>query len=97
MFKASVYLEILQNLQKDIFNSCENSYKNAVKDLDFIRLAYEDFEKCENISIDYALMEKAKKVAVVPVNIGWSDVGNWQAISEISKYNVKNIEVFQTE
>ncbi len=85
MFKASVYLEILQNLQKDIFNSCENSYKNAVKDLDFIRLAYEDFEKCENISIDYALMEKAKKVAVVPVNIGWSDVGNWQAISEISK------------
>ena len=33
MFKASVYLEILQNLQKDIFNSCENSYKNAVKDL----------------------------------------------------------------
>lgn len=85
MFKASVYLEILQNLQKDIFNSCENSYKNAVKDLDFIRLATEDFEKCENISIDYAVMEKAEKVAVVPVNIGWSDVGNWQAISEISK------------
>jgi mannose-1-phosphate guanylyltransferase / mannose-6-phosphate isomerase len=84
MFKASTYLEILENLQKEIFDSCKNSYNKAAKDLDFIRLSEEDFAKCPNISIDYAVMEKAEKVAVVPVNIGWSDVGNWQAISELS-------------
>lgn len=84
MFKASTYLEILQELQKDIFISCCNAYNKAVKDLDFVRIFAEDFEKCSNISIDYAVMEKAQKVAVVPVDIGWSDIGNWQALSEIT-------------
>lgn len=87
MFKASTYLEILQELQPEIFDYCMNSYENSVKDLDFIRLEHGSFERCPNISIDYAVMEKAKKVAVVPVNVGWSDVGNWQAIAEISDKN----------
>lgn len=84
LFKASTYLDVLKELQKDIFDDCENSYKNAEKDLDFIRLSQDDFSKCQNISIDYAVMEKAQKVAVCPVDIGWCDVGSWQAISEIS-------------
>lgn len=87
MFRASVYLEQLQKFQKDIFISCCGAYSKAEKDLDFIRLFAEDFEKCTNISIDYAIMEKAEKVAVVPVDIGWSDVGSWQAISEIVEKN----------
>lgn len=84
MFKASTYLETLQRLQNPIFLSCCNSYNKAIRDLDFIRLFAEDFEKCENISIDYAIMEKAEKVAVAPLEIGWSDVGSWQAISELT-------------
>lgn len=84
MFKASTYLESLQKLQNSIFLSCCNSYNKAIRDLDFIRLFAEDFEKCENISIDYAIMEKAEKVAVAPLEIGWSDVGSWQAISELT-------------
>jgi len=82
MFRASSYLEMLQKLQNEIFFHACKSYNEAVKDLDFIRLAAEDFEKCANISIDYAVMEKAPKVAVVPIDAGWSDVGSWQTIAE---------------
>lgn len=84
LFKSSVYLEALQNLQNDMFISCCNAHNKATKDLDFVRIFAPDFEKCANISIDYAIMEKAQKVAVTPVDIGWSDIGNWQALSEIS-------------
>jgi mannose-1-phosphate guanylyltransferase/mannose-6-phosphate isomerase len=85
LFRASSYLEALQKFQGDMFVACCNSYNKAVRDLDFVRLAQEDFEKCTNISIDYAVMEKAEKVAVMPVNVGWSDVGSWQTIAELSK------------
>jgi mannose-1-phosphate guanylyltransferase/mannose-6-phosphate isomerase len=85
MFKASTYLENLQKFNSEIFLNCENSYKKANRDLDFIRLASEDFQACSNISIDYAVMEKAQKVAVLPLNVGWSDVGSWQAVAELAK------------
>lgn len=84
LFRASSYLENLQKLQSESFISCCNSHNKSVRDLDFIRLFAEDFEKCANISVDYAIMEKAKKVAVMPVDIGWCDVGSWQAVSEIT-------------
>lgn len=87
MFKASVYLENLKNNDKNIFDNCQNSYENAKRDLDFIRLNLEDFEKCSNISADYAVMEKAKKIAVVPINVGWNDIGNWSAIADVVKKN----------
>jgi mannose-1-phosphate guanylyltransferase/mannose-6-phosphate isomerase len=84
MFRASAYLEALQKYHKDIFISCVNAHNKARRDLDFTRLEAEDFEKCANISIDYAVMEKAEKVAVIPINVGWSDVGSWQAVAELS-------------
>lgn len=84
LFRASHYLAVLQQLQNEIFILCCNSYNKATRDLDFIRLFAEDFEKCSNISVDYAIMEKAEKVAVMPINVGWSDVGSWQAIADIS-------------
>ena len=84
MFRASTYLESLRKLQNKIFINCCNAYSKAVRDLDFIRLFAEDFEQCQNISIDYAVMEKAEKVAVIPIDVGWSDVGSWQAIAELA-------------
>jgi mannose-1-phosphate guanylyltransferase / mannose-6-phosphate isomerase len=84
LFKASSYLEALKKLQSETFINCEKAYKNSVQDLDFIRLDEENFAKCANISIDYAVMEKATKIAVAPLLAGWLDVGSWQAIAEIS-------------
>lgn len=85
MFKASVYLDVLRQLENNIFIHCCGSYNKAIKDLDFVRLFAEDFEKCPNISVDYAVMEKAAKVAVAPIDVGWSDVGSWNALSEIAQ------------
>ncbi len=84
LFKASAYLAVLKKLQNDIYVNCVAAYSKGVRDLDFIRLDSADFEKCSSISIDYAVMEKAAKVAVAPLSVGWSDVGSWQAISEIA-------------
>lgn len=84
MFKASTYLENLQQLQNQIFISCCKAHNKAVRDLDFVRLSAEDFAESPNISIDYAVMEKAKKVATMPIDVGWSDVGSWQTISELA-------------
>lgn len=84
MFRASSYLEALQKFQNDIFINCCGSYGKAVRDLDFIRLFAEDFEKCQNISIDYAIMERAEKVAVIPIDVNWSDVGSWTSVAELA-------------
>ncbi|MBU6140623.1 MAG: mannose-1-phosphate guanylyltransferase/mannose-6-phosphate isomerase [Proteobacteria bacterium] len=84
MFRSSAYLEALQKYHNQTFISCINAHSKARRDMDFTRLSAEDFEQCTNISIDYAVMERAQKVAVVPVNIGWSDVGSWSAVAELS-------------
>ena len=42
------------------------------------------FAEAPDISVDYALMERSDKVAVVPCSIGWSDIGSWQALRELS-------------
>jgi mannose-1-phosphate guanylyltransferase/mannose-6-phosphate isomerase len=85
MFRARAYLEALQKFNNPIFINSVNAHSKSVRDLDFIRLHAEDFEKCPNISIDYAVMEKAEKVAVVPLDAAWSDVGSWQAVAELAE------------
>ncbi len=87
MFKASNYLAELKKLQPEIYNACEAAYLKAAKDLDFIRLDEESFKKSPNISIDYAVMEKLaheNKIALAALNVGWDDVGNWDAIANNS-------------
>lgn len=94
LFKAATYLEVLKNLQNGIFVDCQAAYKNATRDLDFIRLGSADFEKCSSISIDYAVMEKAERIAVAPLSVGWSDVGSWQAIAEIANKDASGNSLF---
>jgi mannose-1-phosphate guanylyltransferase/mannose-6-phosphate isomerase len=85
LFKASRFLAELKQHAPDILAACEKSLAGARKDLDFTRLAAAEFEKCRSDSIDYAVMEKAKDVAVVPLDAGWSDVGSWSALHAASK------------
>ena len=56
------------------------AYEAAVSDLDFVRLDAEAFARAPKISIDYAVMEKAKNLTVVPFAAGWSDLGGWDAV-----------------
>jgi mannose-1-phosphate guanylyltransferase/mannose-6-phosphate isomerase len=82
MFKASTVLDELRRLAPDVYSACAQAFTAAKSDLDFTRLPAEDFAKCPNISIDYALMEKTQHAVVVPLDAGWSDVGSWSALHE---------------
>jgi mannose-1-phosphate guanylyltransferase/mannose-6-phosphate isomerase len=82
LFRACVYLEMLQKYAGEIFVNVIAAHNKAVRDLDFIRLDAEEFEKAPKISIDYAVMEKSSQVAVSKLDLQWSDIGSWQAIAE---------------
>jgi mannose-1-phosphate guanylyltransferase/mannose-6-phosphate isomerase len=90
LFRASTYLEALQQFNGETFVNSINAHNKAVRDLDFLRLHAEDFEKCPNISVDYAVMERAEKVGVVPLDAAWSDVGSWQAIADLEEKDENN-------
>ncbi len=82
MFKPSEYLRAIKEFESGMFESCYASYDNAVKDLDFVRLEEENFTKCNDISIDYAVMERARNIAVIPMDVGWDDIGSWRSIAD---------------
>jgi len=81
-FRASVYLEELKAHAPAMLAACEAAVAGAARDMDFTRLAPEPFRACPSDSIDYAVMERTRRAAVVPVSMGWSDVGSWQAVWE---------------
>ncbi len=85
LFRASRYLHELQRLQPQILAACQNAWENARRDTDFIRLDSEAFSASPSDSIDYAVMEKTADAAVVPLDAGWSDVGSWTALRDVSE------------
>lgn len=88
MFQASVYLEALEKHAPDIFAVCKKAFHETQQDSDFCRLDPEIFVECRSDSIDYAVMEKADNVVVVPMQAGWSDMGCWSAMSEIGTADI---------
>jgi mannose-1-phosphate guanylyltransferase len=80
-FKADVYLEELTKHAPQMFAACEKAFKNAKNDV-ALRVLLDDMQAIPSDSIDYAVMEKSDKVKVVPCDIGWSDVGSFDAIFE---------------
>ncbi|MBY6198487.1 mannose-1-phosphate guanylyltransferase/mannose-6-phosphate isomerase [Vibrio hangzhouensis] len=92
MFKASVFLEELKKYSPEIYKCCLKATEGTVQDLDFIRVEKSEFLKCPDDSVDYAVMERTDKAVVVPMDAGWSDVGSWSALWEVSeKDNAGNV------
>lgn len=88
MFRASRYLEELKRYRPDILVACKAALEGAKKDMHFIRLAAEEFAACPEDSIDYAVMEKTDSAVVVPLDAGWSDIGSWSALWDVSGKDV---------
>jgi len=80
LFKASVFLTELERLEPEMLAHCREALAKGGKDLDFFRLDNAAFAKAKAISIDYAVMERTEKACVVPVEMGWSDIGSWEAL-----------------
>ena len=84
MFRASVLLDEYRNVDAASVQAVTDAVTRAGRDLGFITLDPEAFGSARPISIDYAVMEKTARAAVVPVSCGWSDVGSWHAVWELS-------------
>ena len=85
LFSAKRFLEELEKFEPQIFENVSVAVKNSEQDLDFIRLEKTAFEKSPANSIDYAVMEKTDAAAVVPVSMGWSDIGSWTSLLDLGK------------
>ena len=84
LFRASRFLAELGRHAPAMLAAVRAACDGAVRDGDFIRLDKAAFEACPADSIDYAVMEKTDRAMVLPVDIGWNDVGSWSALWEVS-------------
>ena len=84
LFKASRYLEELKSYRPDIYQACAKALEAQHTDMEFVRIDREAFEACPEESIDYAVMEKTQDAVVVPMDAGWSDVGGFAALWDVS-------------
>lgn len=90
VFSTSVFLQELAKHSPEVIASARGAQEQAVQDLDFIRVNRQAFATAPNISIDYALMEKSDNVVCVPLDAGWSDVGDWKSFAELSDKDEHN-------
>jgi mannose-1-phosphate guanylyltransferase/mannose-6-phosphate isomerase len=82
VFTARAYLEELERVAPAMLERCRAAVREAQRDANFTRLG-PAFLECPADSIDYAVMEKTRNAAVVPLVAGWSDVGSWSALHDV--------------
>ncbi|MDA8803332.1 mannose-1-phosphate guanylyltransferase/mannose-6-phosphate isomerase [Amylibacter sp.] len=80
LFQAKDIIEAFKKYSPSDLDAVHLSLTNSINDLGFCRLNLTDWIKTENISIDYAIMEKSDNLSVVPFSAGWSDLGGWDAV-----------------
>jgi mannose-1-phosphate guanylyltransferase / mannose-6-phosphate isomerase len=84
IFRAGLLLDEYRSFEPESIAAVVDAVDKAGKDLGFMTLDLESFARATAKSIDYAVMERTKRAAVMPVAYGWSDVGSWQAVWELS-------------
>jgi mannose-1-phosphate guanylyltransferase/mannose-6-phosphate isomerase len=83
-FCADVFLAELARLDPVMAQSCEQAVSLSTDERDFLRLDANTFAQARNDSIDYAVMERTDKAALVPLDAGWDDVGSWRFLQEVN-------------
>ena len=82
LFRASRYLAELEAHRPDILAACRGAMTTTVPDRDFLRVDEKLFAACPSESVDYAVMEKTDRAIVIPMDVGWNDIGAWSALWE---------------
>lgn len=85
MFTAKKYLHELARFRPDIYHKTLLAMETSRRELNFIHIDEETFLRCPCESIDYAVMENTADAVVMPIDIGWSDVGSWAAVWEVAE------------
>ncbi|KQX95248.1 mannose-1-phosphate guanyltransferase [Rhodanobacter sp. Root480] len=89
LFKASRYLEELAAHAPAMLAAVREAHAKASVDLDFVRVDRDAFARVPDDSIDYAVMEKTRRAAVIPVSCAWSDIGSWSALWQTSAHDAQ--------
>jgi mannose-1-phosphate guanylyltransferase len=89
LFSAQAYLDELAKHAPDILQACKAALAAGSQDSDFTRVDEQAFAECRDESIDYAVMEKTRHAAVVPLDAGWSDVGSWSSLWAVCEQDAK--------
>ena len=93
LFRAKDIISAYKDLQPKMYSIIEKSLDKAKMDLGFLRMDNETYNCSENISIDFAIMEKLKNISVIPFSSGWSDLGNWEALWQEMKPDQKGMSL----
>ncbi len=88
-FRSDIMLDEITRFEPEIAAAAKLAVSGMERDLDFQRLAAEPFRRAPKKSIDYAVMERTKRAAVVPVDLGWSDVGSWSAVWDVLDHDAE--------
>ncbi|HVI33722.1 mannose-1-phosphate guanylyltransferase/mannose-6-phosphate isomerase [Phenylobacterium sp.] len=97
LLPARAVLEELERHEPQVLAAVQAAVAAATRDMDFLRLDPETFSACPSISIDYAVMERTARAAVVPSSFVWSDVGAWSALWELAdRDGDDNVEIGDT-
>lgn len=94
VFKAGSYLDELAKFNPEMLRFCREALQGAQRDLDFTRLDKAAFSACPSDSIDYAVMEKTDRAVMVPLDVGWNDVGSWAALWDVTRKDAAGNAVF---
>jgi len=83
LFHAATMLDEITHFEPEMAEAAKAAVGGLTRDLDFLRLAAEPFARAPKKSIDYAVMERTKRAAVIPADLGWSDIGSWSTVWEV--------------
>ncbi|MCC7250771.1 mannose-1-phosphate guanylyltransferase/mannose-6-phosphate isomerase [Hyphomicrobium sp.] len=84
---ARTFLDELRRYAPDVLAAASAAFEKSTEDFGFVRLDPVAFASSPNISIDYAVMEKTQAAAVLPLDVGWNDVGSWSSLWQISPHD----------
>jgi mannose-1-phosphate guanylyltransferase/mannose-6-phosphate isomerase len=83
LFNAAMLLKEMERLAPGMVTACGKALDAGHEDLDFFRLDHDAFSACPADSIDYAVMEKTTRGAMLPLDAGWNDLGSWEALWDV--------------
>ena len=83
LVKASVYLDAIARFEPTIKQGCEQAWEKRYYDLGFTHVDADSFAQCRDIAIDYAVIERVDNLMLMPTNMGWNDVGSWDALGSV--------------
>ncbi len=89
VLNAAMFLDELAKLAPDVLAAARAAYEERKEDIGFQRLDAESFARSPNISVDYAVMEKTDRAAMLPIDIGWNDVGSWSSLWDIAPHDAQ--------